>query len=138
MDVAHGAEVARPDVASRSASWVSFAGGLGALLVPKCALCFAAYGSALSTLGLGPAVHQRFVEPLVALSVVASVALVLVLSVRRRDVITPAAAAVGAAVVLAGRYALDRPLVTAAGAVLLVTASRVNAARCRNARLRVP
>jgi hypothetical protein len=124
----------RPEVASRSASWASLAGGVGAVLLPKCALCFAAYGSALSALGLGPSVHERFMEPIVALGVAASVALVLVLSARRRDVLTPLASLGGASLVAAGRYYLELPAVTAAGAALLVGAALVNAARCRKAR----
>jgi len=124
----------RPEAASRSASWASLAGGVGAVLLPKCALCFAAYGSALSALGLGPAVHERFVEPLVPLSVAASLALVLVLSARRRDVLTPLVSVGGAVLVVAGRYGLELPMVTAAGAALLVGAALVNAARCRQAK----
>jgi len=123
----------QPGAASRSASWASLAGGMGAVLLPKCALCFAAYGSALGALGLGPIVHPRLVEPLVTVAVAASVGLVLALSVRRRDVVTPVASAAGAAAVLLGRYALDRPLVTGAGAFLLVAAAVLNAARCRSA-----
>ena len=126
-----------PEVASRSASWASLAGGLGALLVPKCALCFAAYGSALSALGLGPAVHERVVEPLVGLAVAASFLLVLALSIRRREVVTPLLSVAGASVALAGRYALEQPLVTAAGAALLIGGALLNAARCRQAK-RVP
>ncbi len=71
-------------------------------------------------------------EPLVAVAVVASAGLVLALSVRRRDVVTPLVSAAGAVLVLAGRYTLARPLVTAAGAVLLVAAAVVNARRCRS------
>ena len=116
--------------ASRSASWASLAGGLGAVLLPKCPLCFAAYGSAL---GVGPAAHQRLVDALLVLAVAASFGLVLALSVRRRDAVTPSVSAAGAVLVLAGRLALDVPAVTVAGAALLVAAAVVNSARCRRA-----
>jgi len=119
--------------ASRSASWASLAGGLGAVLLPKCPLCFAAYGSALGALGVGPAAHQRLVDALLVLAVAASFGLVLALSVHRRDAVTPLVSAAGAVLVLAGRLALDVPAVTAAGAALLVAAAVVNSARCRRA-----
>jgi hypothetical protein len=119
--------------ASRSASWTSLAGGVGALLLPKCPLCFAAYGSALGALGVSPSAHERLVGALLALAVTASFGLVLALSVRRRDAVTPFVSAAGAALVLAGRLALDEPPVTAVGAVLLVAAALVNSARCRRA-----
>ena len=119
--------------ASRSASWTSLAGGLGAVLLPKCPLCFAAYGSALGALGVSPAAHERLVDVLLALAVTASFGLVLALSVRRRDAVTPAVSAAGAVLVLAGRMALDALPVTAAGAGLLVAAAVVNSARCRRA-----
>ena len=105
--------------------------------MPKCALCFAAYGSALGALGLGPAVHERMVEPLVRLAVGASVLLVLAMSIRRRDAVTPLLSVAGASVALAGRYALEQPLVTAVGAALLIGGALLNAARCRQAK-RVP
>ena len=124
----------RPEAASRSASWASLAGGVGAVLLPKCALCFAAYGSALSALGLGPAVHEWFVEPLVPLGVAASFGVVLALAARRRDIVTPLVSGAGAVLVLAGRYGLELPVVTATGAALLVGAALVNAARCRRAK----
>lgn len=101
------------------------------MLLPKCALCAAAYGSALSALGLSPAVHHRLVEPLLALCVAASLLIVSVLAARRHDFVTPLLAATGAALVLAGRHALAWPPATALGAVLLVASALVNAARCR-------
>ena len=79
--------------------------------------------------------HERVVEPLVGLAVAVSMGLVLALSVRRRDLVTPLVSVAGALVVLAGRYALEQPLVTAAGAALLVGAALVNAVRCRQATL---
>lgn len=117
--------------ASRSASWASLAGGLGAVLLPKCPLCFAAYGSALGALGVSPGAHQWLVDVLLVLAVTASFGLVLALSLRRRDAVTPAVSAAGAVLVLGGRMALDAPAVTAVGAMLLVAAAVVNAVRCR-------
>lgn len=119
--------------ASRSASWASFVGGLGAVLIPKCPLCFAAYGSALGALGVSPAAHQQIVDLLLALAVGTSFGLVLALSLRRRDAATPAVSAVGAALVLVGRLTLDQPAIAAAGAMLLVGAAVVNSLRCRKA-----
>jgi hypothetical protein len=119
--------------ASRSASWTSLAGALGALLLPKCPLCFAAYGSALGALGVSPAAHEGLVDVLLVLAVTVSFGLVLALSRRRRDAVTPAVSAAGGVLVLGGRMALDALPVTAVGAVLLVAAAVVNAVRCRPA-----
>jgi len=124
-----------PNAAPRSASWASLLGGVGALLLPKCALCAAAYGSALGALGLAPAVNQQIVEFLIVLTVVTSFGLVLVLGTRRGDVVTPIVSAIGAVLVVIGRYALDQPIVTGAGATVLVGAALYNAARCRRAKL---
>ena len=120
-------------VAARSASLASLAGGVGAVLLPKCPVCFVAYGSALAALGVGPVAGQRVVDVAVVGAVAASSAVVLALAIRRRDLLTPLASATGAALVLAGRLVLDRPLVTLTGAAVLVAAALVNAVRCRRA-----
>ena len=125
----------RAGVASRSASWASSAGGLGAVLLPKCLLCFAAYGSALGALGVSPAARSWLVDLLLAAAVTASFAVVLALSVRRRDAVTPVVSGVGAFLVITGRLTLGLTAMTAAGAVLLVTAAVVNSARCRRAEI---
>lgn len=117
--------------APRSASWAALAGGLGAVLVPKCPLCFAAYGSALGALGVSPSAYRPLVDVVLGLGVITSFAVVAALSARRRDAATPAVSAVGAVLVLAGRLLLEAPAVTAAGALVLVGAALVNAARCR-------
>ena len=103
------------------------------MLLPKCPLCFAAYGSALGALGVGPGAHERLVDVLLVLAVTVSFGLVLALSLRRRDAATPAVSAAGGVLVLGGRMALDALPVTAVGAALLVAAAVVNAARCRRA-----
>jgi hypothetical protein len=118
-------------VASRSASWTSSVGGLGAVLLPKCPLCFAAYGSGLAALGVSPGVQSQLVDLFLAITVTASFVLVLALSVRRRDVFTPVVSGAGVILVLAGRLALGPTALTAVGAVLLVTAAVVNSVRCR-------
>jgi hypothetical protein len=119
--------------ASRSASWTSLAGAVGALLLPKCPLCFAAYGSALGALGVSPGAHEGLVDVLLVLAVTVSFGLVLALSLRRRDAVTPAVSAAGGVLVLGGRMVLDALPVTVVGAVLLVAAAVVNAVRCRPA-----
>lgn len=123
-------------LAPTSASWASLAGSLGAVLLPKCPLCFAAYGGALGALGLSPAAHQWLVEPLIAVVAMGSFGLVATLSIRRRDVVTPLVSAAGVLLILAGRFALDGPAITAVGALLLVTAALANATSCRRSGIR--
>jgi hypothetical protein len=101
------------------------------VLLPKCPLCFAAYGGALSVLGLGSAAQHWLAELLIAVAVIGSFGLVLALAIRRRDAATPLVSAAGAALVLAGRFAFDTPGVAAVGAVLLVAAAMANSVRCR-------
>lgn len=117
--------------APRLASGASLAAGLGAVLLPKCPLCFAAYGSGLTALGLGPIGPQQLAAPLLAIAAIASFALVLALSLRRRDRVTPLASAAGAALLLGGAFAVHNPGLVAAGSLLLVAAAAVNSARCR-------
>ncbi len=119
--------------APRLASGASLAAGLGALLLPKCPLCFAAYGSGMTALGLGPISQQQLAAPLLATAAIASFALVLALSLRRRDRATPLASAAGAGLLLAGAFAVHSSGLVAAGSLLLVAAAVVNAARCRAA-----
>src|SRR5262245_14362231 len=107
-------------VGARAASFASLVGGLGAILVPKCPVCFAAYASALTALGLAPGARFPWVEWLLGALVLASFGLVLALSVRRRDAVAALISGVGAALVFVGRFALDAPVMTAIGAVLLV------------------
>ena len=123
----------RPRTFPYVASWASLASGMGALLLPKCPACVAAYGSGLTALGLGPLVQQRLTGPLLTTAVVLSFAVVLVLSLRRRDVLTPLVSAAGAALVFSGAFADHRPAVVTIGAMLLVAAALVNTARCRSA-----
>lgn len=120
--------------APRLASGASLAAGLGAVLLPKCPICFAAYGSGLTALGLGPANPQRLAGPLLAIAAMVSFILVLVLSLRRRDHVTPLASGAGAGLLLAGAFVVHSPGLVAAGSVVLVAASLVNSARCRRAR----
>lgn len=119
---------------SPTAPLASLAGGLGAVLVPKCPLCLAAYGGALGTLGLGPTAHQWVVEPLIGAAVILSFGLVSTLSLRRGDVATFLVSALGATFVFAGRLALEQPAVTTVGALLLVAAALANTARCASPR----
>jgi hypothetical protein len=73
------------------------------------------------------------VQVLLVLAVTFSFDLVLALSIRRHDAITPAVSAAGGVLVLGGPTALDALPVTAVGAVLLVAATAVNAVRCSRA-----
>jgi hypothetical protein len=119
--------------ASHSASWASLLGGVGAVLLPKCPLCFAAYGSALGAAGVGPLAQERLVDGLLVLAVAVSCGLVWQLSLRRHDVWTPLASATGGLLLLTGQLAFGARPLTLLGAVLLVAAALVNAGRCRRA-----
>ena len=117
--------------AARSASWASLAGGLGAVLLPKCPLCFAAYGGALGALGVSPSAYRPLVDVLVVLAVATSFGIVLALARSRREALTPVISGVGAVLVLAGRAWLDVPAITAAGAMVLIGGAIMNSIRCR-------
>ena len=117
--------------AARSASWASLVGGLGAVLLPKCPLCFAAYGGALGAVGVSPAAYRPLVDVLVVVAVATSFGIVLALARGRRDALTPAISGMGAVLVLAGRVWLDVPTMTVAGAMVLTGGAIVNSIRCR-------
>ena len=117
--------------AARSASWASLAGGLGAVLLPKCPLCFAAYGGALGAVGVSPAAYRPLVDGLVVVAVATSFGIILALARGRRDALTPAISGMGAVLVLAGRVWLDVPTMTVAGAMVLTGGAIVNSIRCR-------
>ena len=117
--------------AARSASWASLAGGLGAVLLPKCPLCFAAYGGALGAVGVSPAAYRPLVDVLVVVAVATSFGIILALARGRRDALTPAISGMGAVLVLAGRVWLDVPTMTVAGAMVLTGGAIVNSIRCR-------
>jgi hypothetical protein len=118
-------------VGARTASWTSLVGGLGAVLVPKCPVCFVAYASALTTLGLAPGAHLLFVDLMLGVFVLASFGLMVSLAIRRRDPVAASISGLGAALVFIGRLAFDAPVMTAIGAILLVTAAVANSALCR-------
>jgi len=122
-------------VGARTASFASLVGGVGAILVPKCPVCFAAYASALTALGLAPGPHFALVELLLGALVLASFGLVVSLAVRRRDSVAALVSGLGAALVFIGRFALEAPVMTAIGAILLVTAAVANTALCKLSRL---
>jgi len=117
--------------AARSASWASLAGGLGAVLLPKCPLCLAAYGGALGALGVSPAAYRPLMDVLVVLAVATSFGIVLALGRGRRDALTPVISGAGVVLLLAGRVWLDVPAITAAGALVLTGGAVVNSIRCR-------
>jgi len=118
-------------VGIRTASLASVASGLGAILVPKCPMCFVAYASALTALGLSPGAHLAFLELLLAGLVLVSFGLVVSMAVRRRDAVAASISGLGAALVFIGRLTLDAPVMTATGAVVLVIAPVVASARRR-------
>ena len=115
------------------ASLASFLGGVGSLLLPKCPLCFGAYGSGLAALGLSPAAQQGLVEGPLAAAVLASFGMVLAISWRRGDLLTPLVSAAGASLVLGGGLGWRRPELAAVGALLLVGAALANTVLCRRA-----
>ena len=117
--------------AARSASWASLAGGLGAVLLPKCPLCFAAYGGALGAVGVSPAAYRPLVDVLVVVAVATSFGIVLALARGRRDALTPARTRTAPIPEIAGRVWLDVPTMTVAGAMVLTGGAIVNSIRCR-------
>lgn len=111
----------------RAATSRSFAGALPATalaLLPKltCPACWPAYSAALSALGLGFVDYTPYLLPLTALFVAVSLIALAVTARRRRAYLPLVAGAVGAFVLLIGRFALDSDIATYAGIGLLVIA----------------
>ena len=111
----------------RAATSRFFAGVLpaaGLALLPKltCPVCWPAYSAALSALGLGFVDYTPYLLPLTALFVAVSLIALAVTARRRRAYLPLVAGALGASVLLFGRFAFDSDLATYAGIALLVIA----------------
>ena len=116
---------------ARSAQWLSAAGGVGALLLPKCPLCFVAYAAALTSLGLDVSGLWHAVRGLVVVTALVSIGIVGLLSYRRRDPVPPALALVGGAVLVGSELGGANAAFQAIGAFALAASAWLNAWRCR-------
>lgn len=108
----------------------------GALLLPKCPLCFVAYASALSAMGLH--VSWWAVRSVVFGALAISVGVVLLLSAKRRDPWPPLVGCAGVALFAAGSACGLGPAVEVTGAGFVVAAAWLNAFRCRTNQCAVP
>jgi len=93
----------------------SFA-ALLALVMPKCPLCGIALFSALG-------IELRIIAPVtIALIVIP----VLMIAIRHVSVVVPLAAASGAALAIAGRFIVERPVLFHAGVIAVVAMALLN------------
>jgi len=112
-------------------STTSILAGLGWLLIPKCPLCFLAYGAALGAAGSSLATHWWLTDAALVLLACVSVAVTFKMSFTRRDWRTIGLTA--AAFLLFGVAGTLRDLRSPSGglgALLLVFASLLNAKSC--------
>jgi len=118
------------DAPPRIAAASSLLGSLGAVLMPKCPLCFTAYFAAFSAFGWSPVIHRWLMNSVLGGSVVLSTGLVAWLGCRRGDHFTPVASGVGAILLLVGRLVLESTALSVVGAVVLSAAAVTNAIAC--------
>ncbi len=125
---------AKAQLAAQGSSLLS---GIGLALLPKCPLCFAAYGSAWGAFGAREAAHFAFIRALFAVLISASLALVMFLSWRRRDPLPPLVGGTGALTLLIAEVCSNQPA-EFAGVALLSIAAWLNARACRRSHAAQP
>jgi hypothetical protein len=93
------------------------------MVLPKCPLCVAAYLGVLGSLGASSWLRAAWGLPLAAVLLSFALGALVLRAVRSGEYRPPLAGLAGAAALLAGKLAIDAPLVCWAGAALLTGAS---------------
>ena len=108
----------------------SLMSGLCLALLPKCPLCFVAYGSAFGAFATRAGAHFAAIRGMLGVLVASSLALVLVLSWQRRDALPALLAGSGALTLLIGEVGSNQAA-QFGGVTLLCVAAWLNARACR-------